>query len=254
MRVTATNTVMRARAIAGTYVVTLAWDFQPGQDGKREGLMGFAVERTELKGGQIVERYWMRSIKRFRDKDRGLLPGTPVSTADHPIQSFQWADYTTQANCHYRYRIVPVYGLVKTSPLTRIRRSSWRLPPKSSSFSSRMPPTMRRATMSTSIAASSGRRLLHGALRTPIRRTRAQNRKRWCGYREGCMKRCRPSSALPRMNASRCAQHYMSFTINRSRTPSRRVDHDRKQERSQLASEPRRAFRSSSIQRGVVLC
>ncbi|MBB4233335.1 hypothetical protein GGD56_007241 [Rhizobium mongolense] len=46
----------------------------------------------------------------------------------------------------------------------------------------------------------------------------------------------------------------MSFTINRSRTPSRRVDHDRKQERSQLASEPRRAFRSSSIQRGVVLC
>ncbi|MEX2697452.1 phospholipase D-like domain-containing protein [Rhizobium mongolense] len=117
MRVTATSTVMRARAIAGTYVVTLAWDFQPGQDGKREGLMGFAVERTELKGGQIVERYWMRSIKRFRDKDRGLLPGTPVSTADHPIQSFQWADYTAQANCHYRYRIVPVYGLVKNLTL-----------------------------------------------------------------------------------------------------------------------------------------
>ncbi|MGO6784112.1 phospholipase D-like domain-containing protein [Rhizobium ruizarguesonis] len=117
MRVPATNATMRARAIAGTYVVTVAWDFQPGQEGKRDGLMGFAIERSELREGTVVERYWMRGIKRFRDKDRGLAPGTPVSTADHPIQSFQWADYTAETDHHYRYRIVPVYGTVKNLTL-----------------------------------------------------------------------------------------------------------------------------------------
>lgn len=55
----------------------------------------------------------MRGIKRFRDRDRGLAPGTPFSTADHPVQSFQWADYTAETDHHYRYRIVPVYGAVK---------------------------------------------------------------------------------------------------------------------------------------------
>ena len=94
MRKGAASPVLRARAISGTYVVVLAWDFQPRNEQKRDGLMGFAIERVELKDNQTVERYWMRSIKRFRDKDRGLPPGTPVSTADHPIQSFQWADYT----------------------------------------------------------------------------------------------------------------------------------------------------------------
>src|SRR5262245_20845682 len=109
--------VLRARAIAGTYVVVLAWDFKPGQEQKRNGLMGFAIERTELKNGQPIERYWMRSIKRFRDKDQGLPPGTPVSTADHTVQSFQWGDYTAKASSSYRYRIVPTYGTPKNLTL-----------------------------------------------------------------------------------------------------------------------------------------
>jgi len=79
--------------------------------------MGFAIERTELKNGQVIERYWMRSIKRFREKDRGLPPGTPVSTADHPVQSFQWGDYTAQSSRTYRYRIVPAYGPAKNLTL-----------------------------------------------------------------------------------------------------------------------------------------
>ena len=114
MRKSLTNGTLRVRAIAGTYVVILAWDFAPGEEARHEGLLGFAIERTELKqGGAVVERYWMRSIKRFREKDRGLPPGTPVSTADHPIQSFQWGDYTAQAGRTYRYRIVPAYGTPK---------------------------------------------------------------------------------------------------------------------------------------------
>lgn len=113
MRVTAPSAVLRARAIAGTHVVVLAWDFLPGQDAKKAGLMGFAIQREELKNKKIVERYWLTAIKRFKDKDRGLPPGTPVSTAEHPIQSFQWADYTPEPDHTYRYTIVPVYGEVK---------------------------------------------------------------------------------------------------------------------------------------------
>lgn len=113
MRATATGAVLQARAIAGTYVVILAWDFVAGQDAKKAGLMGFAIQREELKDGAVVERYWMTGIKRFKDKDRGLPPGTPVSTADHPVQSFQWADYTAETDHIYRYQIVPVYGTVK---------------------------------------------------------------------------------------------------------------------------------------------
>lgn len=113
MRTTEESSVLRARAIAGTYVVILAWDFVPGQDIKKIGLMGFAIQREELKDGAVVERYWMTGIKRFKDKDKGLPPGTPVSTAEHPVQSFQWADYTAETDHTYRYQIVPVYGTVK---------------------------------------------------------------------------------------------------------------------------------------------
>jgi hypothetical protein len=115
MRTTAQSPVLKARAIAGTHVVVLGWDLVPGQanQNKLQGLLGFALERSELINGTPVETYWMRGIKRFRDKDKGLPPGTPVSTADHPIQSFQWGDYTCRANRHYRYRIVPLYGQPK---------------------------------------------------------------------------------------------------------------------------------------------
>ena len=113
MRVSEQNAVLKGRAIAGTYVVVLAWDFMDGMQAKLQGLLGFGIERSEIRSGDVVERYWMRGIKRFRDKDRGLAPGTPVSTADHPVQSFQWADYTAEQDREYEYRIVPLYGAVK---------------------------------------------------------------------------------------------------------------------------------------------
>ena len=82
--------------------------------GRRDGLLGFAVQREQLGAdGGVVERYWMTGIKRFREKDRGLAPGTPVSTAEHPFQGFQWADYTAETGHRYRYRVLPAYGVVK---------------------------------------------------------------------------------------------------------------------------------------------
>src|SRR5688572_29925439 len=113
MRHLVTGNVLAVRAIGGLHVVTLAWDFTPGNTAKRKQLLGFAIERAELRNGNVIERYWLRGIKRFAHKDEGLAPGTPVSTAEHPIQSFQWGDYTAKPNTTYRYRVVPTYGKPK---------------------------------------------------------------------------------------------------------------------------------------------
>jgi phosphatidylserine/phosphatidylglycerophosphate/cardiolipin synthase-like enzyme len=101
------------RAISGLHVVTLAWDFVQGQEAKREGLLGFAIERSELKEGTVIERYFLRGIKRFQFKDEGVAPGTPLPTSEHPIQSFQWGDYTAKPGRTYRYKVIPVYGKPK---------------------------------------------------------------------------------------------------------------------------------------------
>lgn len=118
MRAKEEGTELKAAAYAGTYVVVLAWSTLNGRMPTRKDLLGYAIERAELDtNGNEVERYWMRGIKRFKDKDKGLPPGTPVSTAEHPIQSFQWADYTAKAGTRYRYRIVPLCGKVKQPKL-----------------------------------------------------------------------------------------------------------------------------------------
>ncbi|MCL4698735.1 MAG: hypothetical protein KJ023_17045 [Burkholderiaceae bacterium] len=115
MRPTKENAVLKVRAIAGTHVVVLAWDFQNAvRTARLVDLLGFAIERSEYdRDGRRVETYWLRGIKRFKHKDPGLPPGTPVSSAEHPIQTFQWGDYTAKAGRRYRYRIVPVHGQPK---------------------------------------------------------------------------------------------------------------------------------------------
>lgn len=118
MRVTVKGTELKAAAYAGTYVVVLAWDTVDGKEPACKDLLGYAIERAELDlAGNEVERYWMRGIKRFKDRDKGLPPGTPVSTAEHPIQSFLWADYTAKAGTRYLFRIVPLCGTVKNPKL-----------------------------------------------------------------------------------------------------------------------------------------
>ncbi|HUS00463.1 MAG TPA: phospholipase D-like domain-containing protein [Chitinophagaceae bacterium] len=107
------NNTLKGRAVAGTYVVMLAWDFAKPGVTQRKNLLGFAIERTEIKNNVPQEKYWMKGIKRFKDKDIGLDPGTPVPTSEHPFQSFQWCDYTAKQDKEYKYRIVPAYGTPK---------------------------------------------------------------------------------------------------------------------------------------------
>lgn len=52
MRTTSTSSMLKAKAIAGTHVVVLAWDLRPGQKSKLDGLMGFAIRRSEFDGNK----------------------------------------------------------------------------------------------------------------------------------------------------------------------------------------------------------
>jgi phosphatidylserine/phosphatidylglycerophosphate/cardiolipin synthase-like enzyme len=111
MRELVAGDVLDVRAIAGLHVVALAWDFADGANVDKDRLQGFAVERSELDAaGDVVERYFLRGIKRYQHKDEGVPPGTPVPLSEHPVQSFQWGDYTAKPGTTYRYRVVPVYG------------------------------------------------------------------------------------------------------------------------------------------------
>lgn len=114
MKVKNQNTVLRGRAIAGSHVVVLGWDFVGAQATRKAALMGFAIERSEFNHNNVViERYYLKGIKRFFDKDKGLPPGTPVSTFEHPVQSFQWGDYTPRPGVKYEYTVLPLYGTPK---------------------------------------------------------------------------------------------------------------------------------------------
>lgn len=118
MRHTQSGAQLSVRAVAGTQVVLLAWDVR---DYDTSSLLGFAVERTEHREGAPYARQWLRGIKRFVDKDRGLPPGTPVPTSEHPIQTFQWGDYTADPDTHYEYRVVPCTGTPRLMALDEAR-------------------------------------------------------------------------------------------------------------------------------------
>ncbi len=91
-------------AVAGTNVVTLGLDLS---DARREGCLGFAIRRDDHTEG---ERQWLRGMKTFAETDPGLGPGQTVSTRFHPIQAFQWADYTAKPGYDYTYAVFPMTG------------------------------------------------------------------------------------------------------------------------------------------------
>ncbi|MGE0790936.1 MAG: phospholipase D-like domain-containing protein [Sandaracinaceae bacterium] len=98
----------------GAYTALLGWDVDAAHwKTFTKDLLGFAIERTELKGTTVVERYWLRGMKRFEDKDQGSPVGSPFPLSEHPVQSFQWGDYTVKPRTTYRYRVVPVRGKPK---------------------------------------------------------------------------------------------------------------------------------------------
>lgn len=104
MRVVRRKGGLGVRAVAGTYVVLLGIDLPEAQC---DGLRGFSIHRTDHTAN---EAGFLTGMKAFADTDPGFPAGAAYSTEEHPIQSFQWADYTAKPGHKYTYRVLARKG------------------------------------------------------------------------------------------------------------------------------------------------
>lgn len=95
MRKTETNNGLKVHAIAGTYVTLFGFHLPQSAC---DGLLGFSLHRFDHTEN---EAYFLKATKAFAETDPGLPPGSQYSTRDHPIQSFQWSDYTAKPGHDY---------------------------------------------------------------------------------------------------------------------------------------------------------
>jgi phosphatidylserine/phosphatidylglycerophosphate/cardiolipin synthase-like enzyme len=86
-------------AVSGTYVVMLGFHL-PEAD--CEGLLGFTIHRRDHTED---EAFFLSGMKAFAATDPGFPAGSLYSTKDHPIQSFQWADYSAKPGHEYTYTV-----------------------------------------------------------------------------------------------------------------------------------------------------
>src|ERR1044071_8471126 len=91
---------LRVRAIAGTYVVLIAFDCDPDYC---EGLLGFAIRRIDHDKN---EDRWLGGLKKFDVPDAD----DDATTHRHPIQKFHWGDYTARSGCTYTYEVHAMRG------------------------------------------------------------------------------------------------------------------------------------------------
>ena len=101
MRAKSTRNGFRLRAYGGTTGVLLAMDVTQH---KRQGLLGFAIERE----GPGRKHLWLRGLLRFPGQVGEKL--TPIDSKVAPIQKFRWSDYSVYPATSYRYRVHGVYG------------------------------------------------------------------------------------------------------------------------------------------------
>lgn len=104
MRVVRQSGGLSVRAVAGTYVVLLGFDLP---EARCPGLLGFSIHRTDHTAD---EAGFLTGMKAFAETDPGFPAGAHYSTEQHPIQSFQWADYTAKPGHRYTYRILARKG------------------------------------------------------------------------------------------------------------------------------------------------
>jgi phosphatidylserine/phosphatidylglycerophosphate/cardiolipin synthase-like enzyme len=97
---------LSVHAIAGSYVVLLGIDME---EQRSRGVLGFAIERTDHSNHD--KRDWLAGFKVFPGTK--IEKGSLVSTRDHPVQGFLWADFTTRLAHKYTYRVVAMRGTPK---------------------------------------------------------------------------------------------------------------------------------------------
>jgi hypothetical protein len=89
---------LRVHAVAGTHTVLLGFDLDDPA-----GCLGFGIHRTDHTED---EAYWLRGLKSFGSVVASPEPGMDYSLRDHPIQGFQWGDYSAKPEHRYTYRVV----------------------------------------------------------------------------------------------------------------------------------------------------
>ncbi len=89
---------LSVKAYAGTTGVLLAMNIEPA---KREGLLGFALERLAKATGK---KEFLTGMLHFPGMPH--KPGEPIPTNEAPIQKFRWSDYRVYPDSSLRlYRL-----------------------------------------------------------------------------------------------------------------------------------------------------
>lgn len=104
MRKSKTHNGLTVFAVSGTYVVLLGFHLD---EADCDGLLGFSIHRFDHTEN---EAYFLQGMKCFEATDPQLADGSQYSTRDHPIQSFQWADYTAKPGHDYTYTVAALKG------------------------------------------------------------------------------------------------------------------------------------------------
>lgn len=102
LRARASDHGLAAQAIAGTHTVLLGFDLA-----NPTGCLGFGIHRTDHTED---EAYWLRGMKTFASVVPHPASGMDFSLGEHPIQGFQWGDYTAKPEHDYTYRVVAFGG------------------------------------------------------------------------------------------------------------------------------------------------
>lgn len=97
------------RAIAGTHTVLLGLDLADPA-----GSLGFAIRRVDHTEGECT---WLRAMKTFPSVVPDPAPGSDWSTRDHPVQGFQWGDYSAKPGHDYTYTVSSLGGPVQAPPV-----------------------------------------------------------------------------------------------------------------------------------------
>jgi len=95
---------LTVNAIAGTHVVFFGLDLT---EDERPGFRGFAFKRFDHDEQDTI---WLQGMKRFEQTEPHPAKGERFSTRQHPIQSFQWADYSVHPGRDHTYTVAVLYG------------------------------------------------------------------------------------------------------------------------------------------------
>jgi phosphatidylserine/phosphatidylglycerophosphate/cardiolipin synthase-like enzyme len=90
------------QAVAGTHSVLLGFDLDDPA-----GCLGFAIHRTDHVEG---EARWLRGMKTFGSVVPHPPPGADWATDQHPVQGFQWGDYSAKPGRDYTYAVSAMGG------------------------------------------------------------------------------------------------------------------------------------------------